>query len=72
VSKAPAILKSQGLVFTTAADGTSVRANLILHPGMNTAESHARVSPLLAKHYKACFIKIGYTSMVDPRIIEIS
>ena len=48
------------LLTTTAVDGTSVRAEvegmgrpiLILHPGMDTGRSYARVAALLAKRYQ--------------------
>src|SRR5512135_1738908 len=48
------------LLTATAADGSSVRAEvegsgrtiLILHPGMDTGKSYARVAAILGKHYR--------------------
>lgn len=48
------------LLLTTAADGTSVRAEaqgagrviLILHPGMDTGKSYAQVAARLARRYR--------------------
>lgn len=62
-------------LLATAADGTSVRADaegegqviLILHPGMNTAESYAQVAARLGVNTGSSGFIVANTALISKR-----